>query len=132
MQVKNATTAQMDSEVYERHGGYYSDFDGPNGECANCGVPTYNAPEIHDAHPIQMQYNPEGGVFCEACFFDGYDRTGMEIADPEVGAFYRVRVGHKTLYFETWQAASGYARREEEAEYMGETEIETAKLEKME
>lgn len=118
---------------YKHHGGYYSDFDGANGECAQCGVPTYRAPEIHDdAHPIQMQYEPEGGVFCEACFFDGYSRTGHEIANPEMVTMYHVLDDWRTLYFETWQAASGYARRVDGAEYLGETEIEAAMLEAVE
>lgn len=122
-------TEQMNSEVYERHHGHYSDFEGANGQCAQCGVPTYNAPDIHDAHPIQMQYTTESDLFCEACFFDGYDRSGYEIAQPETGTFYQVRVGHKRLFFENWQAASGFARRNDDAEYYGEREVETAMLE---
>lgn len=130
-------TAQMKSDVYKRHHGYMSDFDGANGECMNCGVPTYNAPDIHDAHAIQMQYVTEdgSGTLCEACFFDGYDRDGYHIAQPVTKTYYKVRVGQgmgrETYFFENWQAASGFSRRNDNAEYFGSQEVEIAKLEKV-
>lgn len=126
------TTEQMKSSVYKYHNGYYSDFEGANGQCANCGVPIYNAPDIHEAHDVQMLYHSEqGDVYCEACFFDSYDYDGHHIAQPEMVTVYAVRIGAKTRYFENWQAASGYARREEDAEYLGEREMERAMLEEL-
>jgi len=46
-------------------------------KCHNCGVAVDEAPE--GMHPVQMRYDVDGGVYCEACFFDSYDRTGEEV-----------------------------------------------------
>jgi len=117
------------STRYKRHSGHHSDFDGANGQCANCGIPTYNAPELHDVHPVQMQYRTEqGDVFCEACFFDSYNRCGATIADVEKRTVYRVNEDPRRWYFDTWQAASGYARRVDAADYHGATDIYPALL----
>jgi len=117
---------------FKHHSGHYSDFDGANGKCSNCGVPTYNAPDIHDAHPIQMQYQTNhGDVYCEACFFDSYDRDGARIASPEKVTVYAVREEHRTRYYDNWQAASGHARRVDDARYLGAIEMYVAMLEKV-
>lgn len=124
------------SAVYRRHGGHHSDFEGANGQCANCGVPTYRAPDVHeDVHSIQMQYTSEAGdVYCEACFFDG-DLDAVEIAEPEEVTVYRVQAGSRmkgrTYYFENYQAAAGLARREEEVEYIGARTMYKAMLEEV-
>lgn len=124
-------TDSMNSDVYKRHHGHRSDFEGPNSECANCGVSTYNAPDVHpDAHSIQMQYpTPAGDTFCEACYFDSYDRTGFEIADPEMRTFYKVIVDGRRLFLESHQAAVGVEQRIAAAEYKGARKIAPAKLE---
>jgi len=51
-------------------------------ECHNCGVAVDEAPD--GMHPVQMRYE-DAGVYCEACFFDSYERTGEEVCAEAFG-----------------------------------------------
>lgn len=114
----------------------FRDTDVADSECIVCGIGLTEAPDHDGVHPIRCLYRTNDGEdLCEACFFDSYDRTGRQIAHGELETFYRVRKHREGepdhhydhSYFETHQAASGWARSNG-GEYLGSTTVDPFKL----
>jgi len=105
-------------------------------ECINCGVGLTEAPDHDGVHRIRCLYRTNDGEHvCEACLFDSYDQTGRDMVCEELETFYCARKHREGepdhhydyYYFETHQAASGWARSND-GEYLGAATVDPFKL----
>jgi len=133
--MSETTQARSDTNRYEKNTGFGQA--GADSECVNCGIGLTQAPDSDGVHNIRMLYRTNDNEhLCEACFFhDSYDRCGRMMAQNESKTMYRARKHrddkpdnhYDYYYFETHQAASGWARSNG-GEYLGSTTVDPFKL----